>query len=87
MRWKGRAWFDMASMTRSQKVMMREFEQQMFDLWEKHWNPTDSDEYWDELVVDATNLISNFQTKDIALNNFFSNIVATFLNSREELVM
>ena len=74
-------------MTKSQKIMMRDFEQKLFELWETYWNPTDSDEYWDDLTNAAMDLISKFQTKDTKLNNFLSNIVVTFLNSREDMVM
>ena len=77
----------MSVMTNSQKVMMKEFEQNLFKLWETYWNPTDSDDYWDGLTDDAMSLISKFQTKDAVLNNFLSNIVVAFMNSREELMM
>lgn len=76
----------MATMTPAQKTMMRDFNQKFFALMEKYWNPTDSDEYWDALTDDAMKLIEQFQSSDVVLNNFLSTIVATFLNSREELI-
>lgn len=75
------------SMTPAQKTMMREFDQRFFELLEKYWNPTDSDDYWDKLTEDAMQLIAQFQSSDVVLNNFLSNIVVAFLNSREELTM
>jgi hypothetical protein len=75
----------MTAMTKAQKTMMRDFGQKMFELWEKYWNPIDSDEYWDSLTDDAMKLIGQFQSKDKVLNNFLSNVVVSFLNSREEL--
>lgn len=73
------------SMTNAQKVMMRDFTEQMFEMWEKYWVPDDSDMYWDDLAEEAMSLIGRFQTRDAAHNGFLSNIVVAFLNSREEL--
>jgi hypothetical protein len=77
----------MAAMTKAQKTMMNEFHQKLLELWEKYWNPDDSDSYWDDLTDDAMALISQFQTKNPTMNAFISNMVVAFLNSREELIM
>lgn len=74
-------------MTNAQKTMMRDFEQKLFALWEEYWNPNDSDEYWDGLTEAAMDLINQFQSKDTVMNNFLSNVVVAFLNSREELTV
>ena len=74
-------------MTLAQKTMMRDFNQKFYELCEKYWNPTNSDEYWDRLTDDAMNLICQFQTKDVAVNNLISNFVAAFLNSREDAMV
>lgn len=74
----------MSTMTLAQKTMMRDFNQKFFELCEKYWNPIDSDEYWDELTDAAMTLICQFQTKDTVVNNLISNLVAAFLNSRED---
>lgn len=73
-------------MTSAQKVMMRDFNDQFFALMEKYWNPSDSDAYWDALTDEAMALISKFQTSDGKLNNYIQSIVATFLNSREDVL-
>lgn len=73
-------------MNPAQKVMLRDFNIQFFDLTEKYWNPSDSDAYWDALTDDAMELISKFQTSDAKLNNYIQSIVATFLNSREDML-
>jgi hypothetical protein len=65
--------------------MMKDFNKELFKLCEKYWNPIDEDTYWDQLTDDAMSLISQFQTNDAVMNNFLSNIVVAFLNSREEL--
>ena len=77
----------MSTMTVAQKTMMRDFNQKFFELWEKYWNPINSDEYWDELTDAAMDLICQFQTKDVVVNNLISNLVATFLNSREDAMV
>ena len=77
----------MSTMTLAQKTMMRDFNQKFFELWEKYWNPINSDEYWDELTDAAMDLIRQFQTKDVVVNNLISNLVATFLNSREDAMV
>lgn len=74
------------SMSTSQRVIVRDFQKQFFQLVERYWNPNQSDEYWDSLTEDAMNLLTKFQTKDSSLNTFLSNLVATFLNSREEMM-
>ena len=73
-------------MNPAQKVMLRDFNIQFFNLTEKYWNPSDSDAYWDALTDDAMELISKFQTSDVKLNNYIQSIVATFLNSREDML-
>lgn len=73
-------------MNPAQKVMLRDFNIQFFNLTEKYWNPSDSDAYWDALTDDAMELISKFQTSDAKLNNYIQSIVATFLNSREDML-
>jgi hypothetical protein len=73
-------------MSIAQKQMMSEFYNEFFILQEKYWNPLDSDEYWDKLTDEAMLLIGKFQTADMALNNFLSNVVVAFLNSREEMI-
>ena len=73
-------------MTPAQKTMMREFNQEYFALLEKYWNPNTSDVYWDELTDAAMSLLDRFQTHDRVLSDFISNIVAAFLNSREEML-
>ena len=73
-------------MNPAQKVMLRDFNLQFFNLTEKYWNPSDSDAYWDALTDDAMELISKFQTSDAKLNNYIQSIVATFLNSREDML-
>lgn len=72
-------------MTKAQKIMMREFSKSLFDLWENYWIPSNDDNYWDALTDDAMTLISKFQTNDPVFNNFLSNVVVAFLNSREEM--
>ena len=74
-------------MNPAQKVMLRDFNSQFFNLTEKYWNPSDSDAYWDALTDDAMELINKFQTSDIKLNNYIQSIVATFLNSREDMLV
>lgn len=74
------------SMTTAQKVMMRDFHQQFSRLLEQYWNPNGTDEYWDELTDEAMALLTRFHTSDANLNNFLSNIVAAFLNSREAMI-
>lgn len=73
-------------MNPAQKVILRDFNIQFFNLTEKYWNPSDSDAYWDALTDDAMELISKFQTSDVKLNNYIQSIVATFLNSREDML-
>jgi hypothetical protein len=73
-------------MTPAQKVMMRDFNTKFFELTEKYWNPSDSDAYWDDLTDDAMALINQFQTSDVKLNHYIQSIVATFLNSREDVL-
>ena len=73
-------------MNPAQKVMLRDFNIQFFNLTEKYWNPSDSDAYWDALTDDAMELISKSQTSDAKLNNYIQSIVATFLNSREDML-
>lgn len=73
-----------SKMTIAQKTMMTDFTSRYFELLEKYWNPSPDDEYWDGLTDDAMKLISEFNTTDIALNNFLQNIVVAFLNSRED---
>ena len=73
-------------MNPAQKVMLRDFNIQFFNLTEKYWNPSDSDAFWDALTDDAMELISKFQTSDAKLNNYIQSIVATFLNSREDML-
>lgn len=73
-------------MNPAQKVMLRDFNIQFFNLTENYWNPSDSDAYWDALTDDAMELISKFQTSDAKLNNYIQSIVATFLNSREDML-
>ena len=75
-----------SKMTASQKVMMQEFNRKFFALQDKYWNPNDSDIYWDNLTEDAMHLIAEFQSQNEAINNFLSNIVVSFLNSREEMM-
>lgn len=75
----------MASMTKAQKVMMNDFNQKFFALQERYWNPDDNDAYWDQLTDEAMDLLEQFHSSDIALNSYLSNIVADFLNSREEV--
>ena len=74
------------SMTAAQKVMMRDFQQQFSRLIETYWNPNTSDEYWDSLTDEAMSLLEKFQTSDTILNGFLSNLVAAFLNSREDII-
>ena len=74
-------------MSAAQKTMMRDFNQQFFELQVKYWTPIDTDEYWDALTSDAMDLIGHFQSSDSVLNNFLSNIVVAFLNSREEMTV
>ena len=74
----------MSAMTKAQRLVVKDFEGKFFKLLEKYWNPVDSDTYWDKLTDDAMALIAEFQSSDRALNNFLSNVVASFLNSREE---
>jgi len=73
-------------MTAAQKTMMREFVQDYYALMETYWTPTPSSAYWDRFTDDALKLISKYQTSDATLNGFISNIVAAFLNSREEML-
>lgn len=75
-----------AAMSPAQKVMMRDFNDQFFELTAKYWNPSDSDEYWDALTDDAMELIGKFHTSNTKLNNYIQSIVAAFLNSREDLL-
>jgi hypothetical protein len=70
----------------NQKVVMKDFDQQFFQLLESYWNPNETDEYWDNLTEDAVSLIERFQTKDLVLNNLITTIVMAFLNSREEVL-
>ena len=77
----------MFRMSAAQKTMMREFNQKFFKLMEKYWNPTDSDEYWDDLTEDATKLIDYFQSSDLVTNKFLSNVVVAFMNSREDMLV
>lgn len=72
-------------MTNAQKVMMRDFQQQFFNLLEKYWNPQNSDAYWDALTDEATSLLERFQSHDTVLNSFLLNMVTAFLNSREDM--
>ena len=75
------------AMSAAQKVMMRDFDTCFFSLMEKFWNPNNSDQYWDELTEEAMGLLARFHTRDVALNNLFSNMVAAFLNSREDIAI
>lgn len=75
-----------SKMTASQKIMMQEFNQKFFALQEQYWNPIDSESYWDNLTEDAMRLIAEFQSQNEALNNFLSNAVVVFLNSREDML-
>lgn len=77
----------MSKMTAAQKTMMRDFNNKFFLLQEKHWNPADSDEYWDELTADAMSLLEQFHSSDVSVNNFLSATVAVFLNSREAMIV
>jgi hypothetical protein len=36
-----------SNMTAAQKTVMRDFHQKFFELWERYWNPSNTDEYWD----------------------------------------
>jgi hypothetical protein len=74
-------------MSPAQRVMMRDFDKSFFALMEKFWNPDNSDQYWDSLTEDAMNLLARFHTRDMTLNNMFSNMVAAFLNSREDMTI
>ena len=74
----------MSAMTKAQRLVVKDFEGKFFNLLEEYWNPVDSDKYWDKLTDDAMNLIAEFQSSDKALNSFLSNVVVSFLNSREE---
>ena len=74
----------MPAMTKAQRLVMKDFGEKFSELLEKYWNPIDSDDYWDNLTGDAMDLIAEFQSSDKVLNNFLSNMVASFLNSREE---
>lgn len=77
---------DESKMKPNQKVVMKDFDQQFFNLLEKYWNPNETDEYWDSLTGDAVELIEKFHTKDAVLNNLITTIVMAFLNSREEVL-
>ena len=74
------------AMSPAQKVMMRDFNIQFFELTEKYWNPSDDDAYWDALTDEAMELIGKFHTSNTKLNNYIQSIVAAFLNSREDLL-
>ena len=76
----------MSAMTAAQKTMMRDFNQKFFALMEDYWNPTNADGYWDDLTDASVKLLGQFHSSDAALNSFLSNIVVTFLNSREDFV-
>lgn len=76
----------MTATTIAQKNMMREFNEKFLALMEKYWTPNNSDVYWDNLTADAMELLEQFQTSDSILNEFLSNIVAAFLNSREDII-
>ena len=70
----------------NQKVIMKDFDRQFFQLLESYWNPNETDEYWDNLTGDAVSLIERFQTKDLVFNNLITTVVMAFLNSREEVL-
>ena len=73
-------------MTPAQKVKMKEFSQRYFDFMEKYWNPSESDEYWDQITDDAMELIENFHSTEESLNDLVQNVVMAFLNSRESIL-
>ena len=70
---------------KAKNVMMRDFYADMTKFSEKYWQVSNSESYWDSLTDDATALISKYQTDDMVTNNLITNIVAAFLNSREEM--
>ena len=76
----------MPKMNIAQKTMMSDFNRRFFELLEKHWNPIESDQYWDCLTDDAMKLVEDFQSSNLATNNFVVNIVSAFMNSREEML-
>ena len=77
----------MSAMSKSQKVMMKDFHTKFFALQEKYWNPDETEDYWDHVTEDAMNLLTEFHSSDNSLNHFLSNLIADFLNSREEIVV
>jgi hypothetical protein len=74
-------------MSAAQKVLMQDFDRNFFALMEKFWNSDDSDQYWDALTEEAMSLLAQFHSRDVVLNNLFSNMVAAFLNSREDMLI
>ena len=70
----------------SQKVMFQEFGDDLMLLMDTYWNPSNSDKYWDDITSDAMAILMKYQTNDKVTTNFLSTIVASFLNSREEML-
>ena len=72
-----------AQMNKTQKVFMKSFFESFLKLQEEYYNPEDTDRYWDGLVADAMQLISQYKTKDDRQNALCQDMVLAFVKSRE----